>query len=498
MNVTVTKESPIMVRVEVTLPWDDVAAAYEKALKSIKKFAQVPGFRKGKTPEAVLRKRYHGHIMSELGQDAVPAALEKAISDQKIQAVGQPQLTHLELKDKECLEFAALMEVMPDFELKEFRGIEAERVQVTVEDAQVDAALNAQITAATRRTEITDRPAQNGDTVELALTALDENGESLTDIPNYTMTLGSESAYAPIVACIDNLNVGDSATDTCTCGDDAPFDSWRGKKVKLFIDLNKITRTEKPELDDAFAQASGAADLAELRERTRQNLLKSAAENEDNRLENVLIKKMLTDYDFQIPQTLVMNEARQMVETQMMPYFQAFQGQPQSVQRQFFESMMDYARPRAAQKVRADLVLDKIAESLQIQVADAEIDKELLDYLPYAKGVSTIEELRAKMEADNRLETLIGFLKRRQALAAVRESAKVTLVDKLSETEAALSASPEMEDDMYEDDHVHGPDCDHDHDHDHVHGPDCDHDHDHDHHGHHHHGHVHGPHCNHD
>lgn len=490
MNVTVTKENPNVVRVDVTLPWDGVAGAYEKALKSIKKHAQVPGFRKGKTPDAVLRKRYHGHIMSELSQELVPEALEKVISEHKIPAIGEPRLAHLELKDKECLEFAALLEVIPEIELQEFRGIEAERIDVQVADEQVEAALMSQITAATRRSEITDRPVQNGDTVELALTALDASGDSLTDIPNYTMTLGSEGAYGPIADCIENLSVGDSATDTAECGDDAPFENWRGKKVKLFVDLNKITVIEKPELNDAFAQASGAADLADLRNRTRENLLKAAAEHEDNRLDNVLIKKLLGAYDFQAPMTMVMHEARQMVETQMMPYFQAFQGQPQSVQRNFIESMMEYARPRAAEKVRADLVLDKIAESLNLEISDEEINKELLDYLPYAKGVETVEELRAKMEADQRFETLLGFLKRRHALLAVREAAKLTLVETLSEAEAALSNPEEMMGGADEEDD------DHDHDHDH----DCDHDHDHDHHGHHHHhhGHVHGPNCNHD
>ncbi len=493
MNVTVTKENPSLVRVDITLPWDGVAGAYESAMKTIKKNAQVPGFRKGKTPDAVLRKRFHGHIMSELSQKLVPEALEKAISDHKIPAVGEPHLTRLELKDKEALEFAALLEVIPDFELEEFRGIEAERLNVNVSDEQIDAALQSQITAATSRVDVKDRPVQNGDTVELALTALDESGESLTDIPNYTMTLGSAEAYGPIADCVAGLNVGDSATGTAECGDDAPFENWRGKKVKLYVDLDKATLIEKPELNDAFAQASGAADLAELRERTREALLKRAAESEDNRVDNVLIKKMMAAYSFQAPLALVNHEAQQIVETQMMPYLQAFGGQSSASQNSFIQSMYEYVRPRATEKVRANMVLDKIAATLDLAITDEEINAELLDYLPYAKGVSTVEELRAKMDAEQRLEVLIGFLKRRQAMIALREAAKLTLVDELSPAEAALSNPEDMEAgdvDAYDDsdayeDHEHGEDCDHDHDH-------------HGHHHHHHHGHVHGPNCNHD
>lgn len=450
MNVSVTQENPILVKAEITVPWADVEDTFKKTLKDIKKHAQVPGFRKGKIPVGMLKKRYKPQIISELGQKAVPDGLAKAIEDNSIKAVGQPRILDIDYTEKENLYFVAEMDVLPEVELKDYKGLEADKLIIDITDEQVDEELARLIDRETKDEEIKDRPAKDGETLTLSVTAIDEDAdETVTDLDNYVLNMGAEDAHPGLSKLVAGLKAEDEYAGVYEAADDDAFEDWRGKKVKLYLEVNKITASQKPELNDAFAKTQDAEDLEDLKVKTRNRLNETATEQEDARLDQVLVEQLMQSYDFPVPDSIVREEAMALTERQMMPYMQMMQQQGPAQQRAFMESMVEYSMPQAFGKVRADLVLAKIAEDLNVEVSEEQITEELEKLLEYTEH-DKVEDLRAQMEERGSMDGMIEFIKRRHALEAVREAATLTMVDKLPEPEEA--------------EHEHGPDCDHDHD----------------------------------
>ena len=142
----------------MVVPWEKVEPHYKASIKTIARTAQLPGFRKGKAPVALLKKRYRDQLLGEVAQLVVPDALGVCMKENDYRPVGTPRLSRLEMKDLENLTFVAEIDVLPKIELKEWRGIEAESLKVEVTAKMVDDALEQRLKAGTHNHEITDRP----------------------------------------------------------------------------------------------------------------------------------------------------------------------------------------------------------------------------------------------------------------------------------------------------------------------------------------------------
>ncbi|MDJ0835158.1 MAG: trigger factor [Acidobacteriota bacterium] len=452
MDVKITRENPILVKAAVQIPWERVAPHQNKALQEIKGHAQLPGFRKGKAPAALLKKRFKNEITQEIIRHLLPDCMKEVVESQKLKSVTTPRLVDVELVDKKHFHFEAEIDVKPEIELQEWKGLEAETLRIDITAEQVDQALETKLEQATKREKITDRGAENGDRVKAALTVVDlESDESLTDMDDYEVELGAEGAHPNISELILGAETGDDVVGEFEAGEDDAFPDWAGKKVKAYLEIKEIVKETKPELNDEFAKTLDAEDLADLRKKTEEDLKKSAEDHEKHRLDNFLMGKMMEGYDFQVPREWVTNEARAMVEQQMAPYMQALQGQGRAQQEELIGSMLQYTMPQAAGKVRADVILDTLAENLEIAPSDEELDADLETYLPYSQA-ETVEELKATLTESGALENIIDVIKRRKALDAVREAAVLTEVDELTKEEPPA-----------EEEHVQGHDHDHGH-----------------------------------
>ncbi len=447
MDVKLTQENPIMMKAEVKVPWDMVAPHYKTSLKTVAKTAHVPGFRQGKAPAALLKKRYQGHILNEVAQKVVPESMDVWIKDKDVQAVGQPRLTEIDIKSGEWLSYTAEVDILPEVELKEWRGIEVERLNVAVTDEQVDQHFEGLIKQATHSHKITDRGVAKGDLVKADLTVMEaESNETITDIEDYMLDTGSEDAHPFLVDIATGVEAGAAVEDEFEAPEDDSFEDWRGKKVKVFLDVKEISHLHAPELNDEFAKKHDAEDLADFRTKTQAKLLEQAQDHEEQRMTSVLLTSMLKDYEFDVPDSLIQAEAAMMAESQMMPYMQMFQGQDPAMFRQMMDNMIQMSYPQAHAKARVDLVLKEIAKSLDLKVEDSEIDEELAKYVEHQPG-KTVEGVKAELEESGNIEGLKESLIRQKAVKAVVEAAKITLVDELTveESEAEVSETAEAE-----------------------------------------------------
>jgi len=437
MDVKLTQETPIMMKADVKVPWDMVAPHYKTSLKAVAKQAQVPGFRHGKAPAALLKKRYAGQILNEVAQKVVPESMEIWIKEHNVKAVGQPRLTSIDIKDKEFLTYVAEVDTLPEVEVQEWSGIEVERLNVSVNDEQVEQHLEELIQRATHTHKITDRAIAAGDLVKADLTVMDgETGDVITDMEDYQLDLSEEGDAHPFLAEMAvGVETGDAAEKAYDAPEDDSFEDWRGKNVKVILDVKEISTIHKPTLNDEFAKKHDAEDLADLRVKTKERLLEQAQDHEEQRMTSVLLTAMLGDYDFDVPESLIQAEAAAMVEQQMMPYMHMFQGQDPSMYRQMMDNMMQMSYPQAHAKARVDLILEAIAKAEGFEVGDAEIDEELTRYVETQPG-KTVEELKAELETNGNIEGLKESLIRQKAVKAVVAAAKITLVDELTAPEA--------------------------------------------------------------
>ncbi len=442
MDVTITQKTPTVIRAEVNVPWDaDLEGLVKLSLKDIAKHAQLPGFRKGKAPAALLKKRFHQEISGEVARKLIPDHVERWVKEKEIRSAGQPRLDHFDLKEKDRFHYSVEMDVYPEFELKEWRGVEAESLIVAVEDNMVDDEMERRRQAAATQETITDEPAAEGDVIHLQITAIDQaTDEAALDIDRYELTVGDPEAPPSIAKLAEGMKAYDEKEAELEIPEDDPFPEWQGKKVKVYVEALEVVRSATPELDDDFAKAQGAENLEGYRAKVTSEIQEHIEGQEKMRLQNDLVAKLIKDYDFEAPGDLVLSEARAITEQVMAPYMEMLRQQGQASQRKLFEQMVQAHYPQALAKVRSNLLMDAIAKAEGFVPAEEDIAKELEAFLPYAEE-ENVNDLRDKMEKDGSIGFVLDLIKRRLSMDAVVDAAKLTKVEKLTaETEAEQAA----------------------------------------------------------
>ena len=441
MNVEITRESPVLLKARVSVPWTQVAPHFKNALQSVAKSVQVPGFRKGKTPAAILKKRYKEYLVSDVVEKLVPGHLDDVIKEHQINAVGQPRLEDADLKDKESLDYVAVIEVVPEIEVKEWRDFEVEKLNIKVTPEEVEQDLENRLEHGAQKEPVTDRGLEDGDTALLELTAIDvAEGEALTDEEGFEFAL-KEGEHPFLREMLAGMRIGDTKTEEYEAPEDDAMASWRGKKVKILVEVMDIWHMVEPELNDEFAVKNGFDDLAAWRADIQEKMLAAREEQEESRLNTVLLQKVLENYDFQVPQGMVTEEANLMVQQQIMPYAQYLQGQNQRETQTLLQQMMQASMPAASQKARADIFLEALAKDQAIEVNEEELGEELEKMLSQTE-FSTVEDLRADLEENGRISLFEKFIRRQKAMKALVEAARITMVDELTKPEVP-EAAPE-------------------------------------------------------
>jgi trigger factor len=445
MDVQVTRENAILVKAEVSLPWEKVSGLYTKALNNIRQNASVPGFRKGKAPASVLKKRYQNEIKEELARQAIPDSMPTWIEEQDFELAGQPRLISFDVEIEGPLTYSVFVDVMPDIELKEWRGVEAEKKNTNVTDEEVEETLERRLKSSATHEHVKDRALADGDTVTLQLTVMDaESNEVLTDEEDYKVTIGGEGSHALIADNLKGTEIGETVQFTETIEGDKHFPEWDGKTVKVILDAKDAVVHNQPELNDEWAKTQDdATSLDDLRNKVREQIQKAREEQEEQASKGRLIGKIVGEYNFEVPIPAVVEEAKQMVEQQLMPYMQAM---PQGLDENMMNSMVQHMIQPATEKVRTDIVLSHIAKAEGIVISDEEVEKEIKEHAESMKRDA--EELMNLYRERGALDEFKKHLGRRKAMELVAESATFKVVDKLTEeieAEKAAQAQAEAE-----------------------------------------------------
>ena len=382
-----TKVEPGEASLEVTIPPDNVKAAEERATKFYQERARLPGFRQGKVPAAVVRKKFADGIREETLRELVQESWRVAQKQEELKPIADPHIHNLKWEDGAPVTFEFHVELKPELKLERLGKFKLTRKVAAVTAAQVDAQLNAMREQRAPWTPIAGEKPKPKDLVDVTI-ATRENGEEKDPQP-FQFVLGEGRAIPDVEERIMSLLPGESVEATVRFPDDFAEEAKRGQTRDVKISLREVKRQELPALDDAFAREMGDFEsLDALRAAVTADLTKEADREADARVRGELIEQIVQANNVVAP--------RPLVERVLGMYAQAYEV-PQERWEQFAKEFHTIAESQ----VRRDLVMDHVVESQNLRATEADLDQKIQE-LAEKRGMKPAE-LYASLEKAKRL-----------------------------------------------------------------------------------------------
>jgi trigger factor len=362
MNIEITpkKTDGLERLIEVRVPVETVREAEDKAARRYATSVRLPGFRPGKAPPAMVKKRFKDAIRQQVIESLVQEAFQEVMDREQLKVASQPHVHDLKFEEGEPLSFELHVEVRPEIALARTQGFRVTRNQPTVSEDQVRDQLEQVREQKASWTPIDDKPAP-GDMVRVQLATADESG-AFAEPREYPLVLGSGQAIPGVEELVMELEPGKEAERPVRWPDDFPDETQRGKTKPVRIHLLEAKRKALPVLDDAFAREVGDFDgLAALTATVRKDLEEHASREADASVRQQLIDQIAAANPFDIPASWV----NQLIDG----YLEAYQV-PESDRDKFRNEF----RPVAERQVRRDLIIDTIGEKEGLKATESDID----------------------------------------------------------------------------------------------------------------------------
>jgi trigger factor len=410
---------------ELEIPAEEVSKATEKVAKEFARMARVPGFRPGRAPIALIKKRFAEDIKGEVLQTLVPGKVEEAVAEQKLSPISQPQVDKLEFVEGQPVKFRASFEVLPDFSLGSYKNLQIEMPEMTIGDEDVDKTLKEMGERAATFAPVEGREVQDGDYVQVKLQGTPEGGGEPLKAESVLCHVGAEETMAPFNDNLRGTRVGDHRDFDVDYPADYPDAKLAGKKFHYAVDVLGLKTKSIPELNDEFAKdVSDAGSLEELKKKVRESL----EHERDHRQKDLQREKVLGElvklHDFPVPEALV--EHQMDVRLERVVRGLANQGvDPRAVDVDWV-SLRRKQEDRAKDDVKAELVVDRIATEEKIEVSDEELQHEL-EHLAGHSGQSA-EALRASLTKQGTLDRMKAKLRSDKTLDWLAQNATVKTV----------------------------------------------------------------------
>src|ERR1700686_4759394 len=408
---------------ELEIPAEEVTKKIESVAKEFARVANVPGFRRGKAPISLIRRKFADDIKGEVLQSLVPERVEKAVAEQKLTPVSQPQVDKLDFNEGQPLKFRAVFEVLPEFELGNYKGLEFEMPTMDITDEDVTKALEEMRERAAAFAPVEGRAIQEGDFAQVKLLGTPEGGGDPLQADSVLCHIGAEETMEPFNTNLKGARAGDHKNFDVDYPADYPDPKLAGKKYHYAVEVLGIKTKKLPELNDDFAKdVSDAATLDELKKKVSEGL----EHQRDHKHKDLLREKVLAEivklHDFPVPQSLV--EHQMDVRLERVVRSLAQQGvDPRAVNIDWV-SLRKRNEDRAKDDVKAELIVDRIATAENIDVAEEEVEHELQHLAGHSN--ESAEAIRARLTKQGTLDRIKAKLRSDKTLDWLAQNARVS------------------------------------------------------------------------
>jgi trigger factor len=432
VNVTVENLAPCKKLVRVEVETQKVDETLDRVTKDFQREASLPGFRPGKAPREMVLRKYSKDIEEEAKRKLISEAYKQAVDEQKLDVVGYPDIEEIQFTRGQPLQFAATLETAPEFELPEYKGLPAKVEARSVTDADVEKALDV-----LREQQVSfktvERPVQAGDIAVVNYTGTTE-GKPITDIAptakglteqkNFWVDTG-KNAFIPGFA--EQL-MGAKAGEKRTVNVDFPADfvtpQLAGKKGVYEVEVVEVKEKALPVVDESFAKNYGAESLEKLRAGVRKDLENELSFKREKSIRNQVMRVLMDRVNFELPETPVAKETRNVV------YDIVQENSKRGVPRQAIEEHKDQiysaASTGAKERVKANFLVQRIAEKEDIKVSQEEIAHRIhylasMYQIPPDKFAKDLQKRNGLIEIYDQImnEKVIDLLQKNAALEEV-------------------------------------------------------------------------------
>ena len=421
MSLQVEKLEKNMAKLTIEVPAEELEKAMQNAYLRAKNRITIPGFRKGKAPRKMIEQMYgKGIFLEDAANALIPEQYSKALEECALEIVSQPEIDVTQIEPGKAFIFTAEVAVKPEVTLGEYKGLEVPKSETEVTDEEIEAELKKEQEKNSRTITVEDRGAENGDIATIDFEGFVDGtafeGGKGTDYP---LTLGSGSFIPGFEDQLVGAKAGDHVEVNVTFPEEYQSKDLAGKAAVFQCDVKKVETKELPELDDDFAQDVSEFDtLAEYKEDIKKNLTERKEREARTAKENAAVDKAIENAQMEIPDAMIETQISQMLDD----FSRRMQAQGLTMEQymQFTgltaDKMREEMKPQALKRIQTRLVLEKIAETENIQPSEEEVNEE----------ISKMAEMY-KMEAD-KLKELLGDRELEQMKKDMAVQKAVTLV----------------------------------------------------------------------
>lgn len=423
MNVQIESLSACKRRLRIEVPREDVQAVFEKVVADVRREADLPGFRKGKAPRDLIKRRFPHQISKEVLERIIPEKVSQALKDASLEPVGSPVLTakpDLPLSETgptADFSFEVDVEIHPEISLKRVRGLPLVRKSAGVSREEVKKSLEALRERVASLVPVEGRAARKGDFVTADVESERDGAKPSKD----TATLSLDDTLEPtFLKELLDAGPGDVKEFSVAYGADHPDKTVAGKTVRYRVEVKAVKEKRLPELDDQFAKqiSDELASLAELEERLRKDLEAQKQKDVRRDLEEQALAALVAENPVTIPETFVARQMRAQTEQAAQALGQ--RGVDPRDSNLNWKEIHESGREEALKRVHAALLLGKIADAEKIEVSDEEISSEFERMaqavsLPademrrhYKREKDAVENLRARLRRQKTTDFLLA------------------------------------------------------------------------------------------
>ncbi len=421
MSLQVEKLEKNMAKLTVEVPAEQFEAALKTSFQKNKNKFSIPGFRKGKAPQAMVEKMYGVGVLYD---DAIDTLLDStyadAVKESGLEIVSRPEIGIEQIEKGKTFIYTALVAVKPEVTLGEYKGVEVEKAKPEVTDADVEAELKKVQDQNSRMVNVEDRAVENGDHTVIDFEGFVdgqpfEGGKSEA----YPLVIGSHSFIDTFEEQLIGKNIGDEVEVNVTFQAEYHAAELAGKPAVFKVKIHEIKTKELPELNDEFAgEVSEFETMDEYKSDIRAKLAETKQQQATTENENNVVEKVVENASMEIPDAMIDEQVREMIND----YARRMQSQGISLEQymQFtgmtIEKLQEQSRPQAEKRIRTRLVLEAVVAAENIQVSDEAVDAEIAKmaetYKMEADKVRSImgEAGIAQMKEDMAVQEAVDFL----------------------------------------------------------------------------------------
>jgi trigger factor len=416
---------------ELEVPAENVQKTTEKIARDLARVARVPGFRPGKAPVTLIRRRFAEEIKGEVLESLVPEYIQQALTEKKLNPITRPQVDKVDFTDAGPLKFRASFEVLPDFELGDYKNLKIEVEEIEVGDTEINKTLEEMRERSATFAPVEGRPAQDGDYVQVKLMGTPAGGGEPVRADNVTCHIGAEETLPAFNENLRGAKPGDTPHFEMKYPDDYPDEKLRGKTYNFALEVRGVKEKKLPELNDEFVKdlgegAAGAKNLAELRDKIREKLNAARDEQQQAQAREKILEELVKRHDFPVPQALI--EHQMDVRLERVVRSLAAQGVDPRAVNVDWVSMRQRQHDRAERDVKAEILLDRVATAEKLEATDEDVEKEIAA-LAERSGES-VAVIRARLTKEDTLDRIKSKLRSDKAVDWLYRTAQIQTIAK--------------------------------------------------------------------